>query len=144
MKIRLVNTPTGFIPETDDDAELKRKLKIGNTFEATIREVRNPKFHRLFFALLNCSWEFLTEQQQEFFKNNKDKFRETLLIATGYTESFYDVKRQAWLEKPRSIAFGSMSEADFSNFYERAKDVIFNYFVPADRLDEFEQQLKWF
>jgi len=144
MKIRVVNTSTGFVPETDADHEAKKKLKIGATYEATFRELRNPKFHRLFFALLNCSWEFLTEQQQEFFKDNKDKFRETLLIATGYTETFYDIKRQAWLEKPRSMAFDSMSEADFSDFYERAKDVIFRYFIPSERLNEFENSLKWF
>jgi hypothetical protein len=144
MKIRVVNTPTGFVPETDADYELKKKLKRGAVYEAVFREVRNPKFHRLFFALLNTSWEYLTEEQQAFFKNNVDKFRETLLIATGYTETFYDIRRQAWLEKPRSIAFDKMSEADFSDFYERAKDVIFNYFIPDVKRDEFEQQLRFF
>jgi len=144
MKIRVVNTPTGFVPETDSDYELKKKLKRGAVYEVTVREVRNPKFHRLFFALLNCSWEYLTEQQQEFFKNNVDKFRETLLIATGYTETFYDVRRNAWLEKPRSMAFDKMSESDFHDFYEKAKDVIFNYFIKADLRDEFEEQIKWF
>ena len=109
-----------------------------------VKEVRNPKFLRLFFALLNCSWQYLTEQQQAFFKDNIEKFRETLLIATGYTETFYDIRRQAWLEKPRSIAFDKMTEADFSDFYERAKDVIFNYFIPDVKRDEFEQQLRFF
>ena len=144
MKLRVVNTPTGFVPETDDDAELKRKLKIGKTFEVTITQVRNPRFHRLFFALLNCSWEFLTEEQQRFFHDSKEKFREALLLATGYSETFYDIKRHAWLEKPRSMAFGNMSESDFSNFYERAKDVIFRYFIAEARKDAFEEQLKWF
>lgn len=144
MKIRVVNTPTGFVPETDADYEAKKKLKRGAVYEAVFREVRNPKFHRLFFALLNCSWEYLTEEQRNFFKDNIDKFRETLLIATGYTETFYDIKRNTWLEKPRSMAFDKMSEADFSDFYERAKDVIFNYFVKPELRDEFEQQLKWF
>jgi len=144
MKINLVVTSDGFRCVSDDDYEKKRKLKVGSIVEGTFREYRNYAFLKKFFALLNCSWEFLTEQQQEFFKDNKDKFRETLLIATGYTETFYDIKRQAWLEKPRSMAFDSMSEADFSDFYERAKDVIFRYFIPSDRLDEFENSLKWF
>ena len=144
MKFRVVNTATGLVPETDADHELKKKMKIGATYEVTVKEVRNPKFLRLFFALLNCSWQYLTEQQQAFFKDNIEKFRETLLIATGYTETFYDIRRQAWLEKPRSIAFDKMSEADFSDFYERAKDVIFNYFIPEVKRDEFEQQLRFF
>ena len=144
MKLRVVNTATGLVPETDSDAELKRRMKIGATYEVTVKEVRNPKFLRLFFALLNCSWQYMTEQQQAFFKDNIEKFRETLLIATGYTETFYDIRRQAWLEKPRSIAFDKMSEADFSDFYERAKDVIFNYFIPEVNRDEFEKQLRFF
>lgn len=144
MKLRVVNTATGLVPETDSDAELKRRMKIGATYEVTVKEVRNPKFLRLFFALLNCSWQYLTEQQQTFFKDNVEKFRETLLIATGYTETFYDIRRQAWLEKPRSIAFDKMTEADFSDFYERAKDVIFNYFIPEVNRDDFEKQLRFF
>ena len=144
MKIRVVNTPTGFVPETDADYEAKKKLKRGAVYEAVFREARNPRFHRLFFALLNCSWAYLTEEQQTFFKDNIDKFRDTLLIATGYTETFYDIGRNAWLEKPRSIAFDKMSESDFHDFYERAKDVIFNCFIKAELRDEFEQQLKWF
>lgn len=144
MKLRVVNTATGLVPETDSDAEVKRRMKIGATYEVTVKEVRNPKFLRLFFALLNCSWQYLTEQQQAFFKDNVEKFRETLLIATGYTETFYDIRRKAWLEKPRSIAFDKMTEADFSIFYERAKDVIFNYFIPEVKRDEFEQQLRYF
>lgn len=144
MKLRVVNTATGLVPETDSDAELKRRMKIGATYEVTVKEVRNPKFHRLFFALLNCAWSYLTEQQQTFFNDNVEKFRETLLIATGYTETFYDIKRHAWLEKPRSIAFDKMTESDFSNFYERSKDVIFNYFIPEVKRDEFEQQLRFF
>jgi len=144
MKLRVVNTATGFIPETDSDAELKRRMKIGETYEVTVKEVRNPKFLRLFFALLNCAWGYLTEQQQAFFKDNVEKFRETLLIATGYTETFYDIRRKAWLEKPRSIAFDKMTEADFEDFYSRSKDCIFRFFIPEVKRDEFEQQLRYF
>ena len=144
MKINLVVTGDGFRCASDDDYEKKRKLKVGSVVEVTFREYRNYAFLKKFFALLNCSWNYLNEQQQAFFKDNVEKFRETLLIATGYSETFYDVKRRAWLERPRSIAFDKMAESDFSDFYERAKDVIFNYFIPDVNRDEFEQQLKWF
>ena len=144
MKINLVVTGDGFRCASDDDYEKKRKLKVGSVVEGTFREYRNYAFLKKFFALLNCSWNYLNEQQQAFFKDNVEKFRETLLIATGYSETFYDIKRRAWLERPRSIAFDKMTESDFSDFYERAKDVIFNYFIPDVNRDEFEQQLKWF
>lgn len=143
MKLYLVNTLTGLVPYTDDDYEAKCKLKIGSVYETTVKEVRNVKFHRLFFALLNCAWEYLSEPLQ-LKLGNKEHFRETLLVATGHTTTFYDIERQEWLERAKSIAFDKMDESEFSDFYERAKDVIYNYFIPNVNKKEFEQHLKNF
>lgn len=143
MKIKLLNTAEGFKCLLDEDYEEKRKLKIGQVYEAEIKQVRNPKFLRKFFALLRCSWEYLSERQQEFFHNNPEKFRETLLLLTGYSESFYDPNRKEWLERAKSISFGSMSESEFSDFYERAKDAIYQL-IPNINREEFENQLMFF
>ena len=69
MKLRVVNTPTGFVPETDDDFEVKRKLKIGKTYEAVFKEVRNPLFNRKFHAMVRVAWEYLPEAYQDKFGN---------------------------------------------------------------------------
>ena len=144
MKLRVVNTPTGFVPETDEDAEVKRKLKRGATYEITIKEVRNVKFHRLYFALINCAWEYLTEQQRAFFKDDVERFRETVQIAAGHYEPCYSIARQEWIEKPKSIAFDKLSESDFSSLYERVKDVIYQTFITNINKKEFEENLRFF
>ena len=143
MKIKLLNTAEGFKCLLDEDFDEKRKLKIGKVYEAEIKQIRNPKFLRKFFALLRCAWEYLNERQQEFFHNNPEKFRETLLLLTGYSESFYDPIRKEWLERAKSISFASMSESEFSDFYERAKDAIYQL-IPSINKEEFEEQLQWF
>ena len=144
MKINVVCTAMGLVPFNDSDYDEKHKLKVGKVYEVTIKEARNIRLHRLFFALINCSWEFLGEWRQEFFHNDKDAYRETLTIAAGYYEPFYSPTRQEWLEKAKSIAFDKMDETEFSELYERVKDVIYKVYIPNDLKDEFEQQLKYF
>lgn len=141
MKIRLVNTSTGFVPETDEDYEVKRKMKIGRVYEATIKEVRNPKFLRMYFALIKCAWEYLTDAQRQFFYDNVDSFRKTVEIAAGHCEPVYNRTRNEWLDMPKSIAFDKMTESEFSVLYERVKDVLFTLFISNVNKDDFEKEL---
>ena len=144
MKMRVVNTASGFVPETDVDYEAKKKLKGGSTYEITIKEVRNPKFHRLYFSLINLSWEYISEQRRQFFHDDIEAYRKAVEIAAGHYEPVYSVARRMWLEMPKSIAFDKLSESDFHDLYERVKDVIVSLFIPDDVRDEFEKQLQWY
>ena len=144
MKLKLVCTSDGFRVADDNDYEQKRKLKKGAVYECTIKEVRNVKFHRLYFALINCAWSFLTESQQEFFRNDSETFRKTVEVCAGHYEPCYSVSRREWIEVPRSIAFDKLDETSFSELYEKIKDVIYQLFIVPERRDEFEQQLRFF
>ena len=52
MKLFVQNTTVGLLPLYPADLDEKRKLKIGETYEVTIRRPRNVQFHRKFFALI--------------------------------------------------------------------------------------------
>lgn len=144
MKFKVVNTTTGLVPETDSDYEVKRKLKIGASYEVTIKELRNPKFHRLYFSLINCAWEYLTENQQEFFHDDVEVFRKTVEVAAGHGEKIYSLSRGEWLEVPRSIAFDKLTESDFSSLYEKVKNVLYTTFISDKNRKAFEEQLRWY
>lgn len=144
MKINLVNTSEGFKCATDDDFEKKRLLKKGVTYECTIKEKRNLKFHRLYFSLINCAWSYLNEEQQSFFKNNEDVFRKCVEVAAGHYELCYSFARKEWIECPKSIAFDKLTESDFSTLYERVKDVLYNIFLKSINKEQFENQLKYY
>lgn len=143
MKIRLVCVAEGFRLETDDDYELKRQLKIGEVYEATIVRSRNPKFHRLYFQLIRCAWDNLGERWQTFF-GNREVFRKTLEVAAGHYEMIYLPSKREWVQVPKSIAFDKLSEEGFSMLYERVKDVLFTFFYNNVEQHEFEQQLKFY
>lgn len=144
MKLNVVNTSSGLVCATDKDFEQKRKLKVGAVYEVTIKEFRNYEFLKKYFALLNCAWAYLTEGQQRFFKDDVEKFRETVQIAAGHYEPCYSIARQEWIERPKSIAFDKLTESDFSALYERVREVIYQTFIPQVNKHEFEEQLKYF
>lgn len=49
------------IPATPDTRDfLHSKVKLGDVLTAEFKKVRNPKFHRLYFSLLNLGFEYYT------------------------------------------------------------------------------------
>lgn len=140
MKLNLQNTTRGLIPCYDDDFDEKKKLKIGEIYQVEIKLYRNYDFHKKYFALINCSWEYLTEKQQEFIKT-KDNFRETLQIEAGWCKMYYSIKRKDWFEESKSIAFDAMSEDEFETLYNAVKDVLFKTFLRNISEEEFMKNL---
>lgn len=144
MKLNVINTSTGFIPETQADSDLKAKLHIGHTYEVSLKHVRNPKFHRLYFALINCAWQHLDPKWRSFFGENIECFRKTVEVSAGHYEHIYSPSRREWIQVPKSISFESISETDFSSLYERVRQVLFEHFLLHVSMDEFDKELKYF
>ena len=136
MKLNLVRRADfSFIPASEDDKQAALKIKKGQAVEANIKVLRNYKLLRKFWAMVNTAFNFLSPQQREFFHDSVDGFRCTLEVAAGYYDEFYDATRRAWVQKPKSIAFDKMSEAEFDKLYEAVLDVIFKLFLETNRVD---------
>ncbi len=144
MRINLVFSNGVFKVADDEDYEKKKKLKRGVVYQCIIKEYRNYKFLKLYFALINCAWEYLDECQRRFFNDNVECFREAAQVAAGHCEMCYSVKRHEWIEYPKSISFESMTEDEFSSLYNRVKDVIYQMFIPESNKEEFEENLRYF
>ena len=140
MKLNALNTAHGLVPCTDADFEQKRNLKIGQVYSVEVKLLRNYEFHKLYFALINCAWEYLTEKQQKFC-GNKKKFRKMLEMTAGYCETIYSIKKKEWVDIPLSISFEKLDEAGFRELYERVKDVLFLTFLKHITFEEFSKEL---
>ena len=123
MKLLLQNTPVGLVPLYDSDFDEKRKLKPGQVYQADIKVVRNLQFHRKMWAMLNTAWALLPEKTQQGFRSFEG-FRAYLLVSAGFYETYYSPRLKEFVEIPRSMSFASMDDAEFSDCYERVKDVI--------------------
>ena len=138
MKLHVINTSRGLlIPETDEDYEKKGTLKIGETYSVEVRLVRNPEFHRKYFAMLNCAWSCLPEKVQDGFKS-RENFRKYVQIAAGFSEPFFHPKA-GFIEFPKSISFESMDNIEFEDLYKRVRNVIdgiVSKYITAERFEE--------
>ncbi len=141
MKLQLLNTPLGLKPCYPEDYDETKKLKVGVVYEAEIRVPRNYQFHKLFFALLNTGYAYIPGEVQDKYFKSIDGFRKSVLIAAGFTKTFWSVKHQAFLEEAESISFSSMDEARFREVYDRCKDVVFSLISRYVSVEEFESNL---
>lgn len=145
MKINLVRrNDSSFIPASEDDKQAALKIKKGQAVEANIKVLRNYKLLKKFWAMINTAFSFLSPQQREFFHDSVDGFRCTIEVAAGYYDEFYDVTRRAWIQKPKSIAFDKMGEAEFSKLYEDVVNIVFKLFLPHVDRDTFYNAMKDF
>ena len=125
MKILLQNTALGLVPLYDSDLDEKRKLKVGQVYQADIKVVRNINFHRKMWAMLNTAWALLPEKTQNGFRSFEG-FRAYLLVAAGFYDTYFSPRLKEFVEVPKSMSFASMDEAEFSDCYEAIKNVIWN------------------
>lgn len=137
MKLLLCNTPHGLVPVYDEDLDAKKRLTLGETYEADVRLVRNPAFHRKFFALINTAWACLPEKRQNGFRS-VEGFRKYVTVAAGYYDTYFSPLRGEFIEEPRSIAFDNMDNAEFEDLYKSVREVINSIlgdYISEDRLE---------
>lgn len=128
MEVLLIKRPDGsFIPADQEQAELAAKLPVGKLIRSDMRRVRNPRFLRKFFALLQVGYEAwepsLTEFRGHPVQSTFQQFRDSVTILAG----FYDVSTSLngrVRVTPKSISFGSMPEEEFDQLYNAAIDVL--------------------
>lgn len=57
-ELALVRTAQGLVPATEADRETVSKWQAGQVVHGRFTRMRNPRFHRKFFALLDLAWEY--------------------------------------------------------------------------------------
>lgn len=150
MKINLIKQGQVLIPATPSDEDKIASIKNGQFLEADIKQKRNLKFHRKFFAMLNIGFEAFEPEQQDYkgqvAVKNFDRFRKDVIILAGFYDATYDIQGNLKLEA-HSISFGKMSEDEFNKVYNACCNVLLlkvlhNY--TRDDLDSVVEQLTRF
>lgn len=132
--ITLKRTMGGFVPANSYDENLMMKYQPGDIVRAKISKPRNVKHSNKFHALL----------QKVFPHQNMwptyDLFRKAIQRAVGY---FEEVNGQVF---DVSIAFDSMDQKEFEEFYDRVVMLVCERIIPgldkADLEREVDEILK--
>lgn len=122
-----MKTMGGYVPATDQDAEICLRHKLGDIIRADFKKMRNPNFHRKFFSLLNIGYEaWEPEPINNKFgtaEKNFDRFRSDCIILAGYYTQSIRVDGSVCVEA-QSISFGNMEEEDFNKLYSAVINVL--------------------
>ena len=120
-------TPSGFAPMNTED--LPSTWKMGEALFVTVKKPRNAKLHRKAFVLLDVVWPF-TEY------DTKDRLRAAMTIGAGFVHDIINpmTGEVAWM--PKSWAFSSMDDVEFSELYNRLIDVALRI-VPNSTRDDW-------
>jgi len=118
MKLHVIKTQTGLKPAYDSDYEVYSKIPLNEVFEIEYKKPRNLLFHRKYFALIKLAFENQTD-----YRNLNDLRRDISIVAGYYDEVVNKVTGEVY-KMPKSISFAQMDEIEFSELYEKTKDVI--------------------
>lgn len=135
MKLLVVRTLNGIKPAYDSDKEVFSKMPLNEVFEIEYTKRRNSKFHRKYFALIKLAFE----NQSDY--RTLEEMRHDLTIVCGYYNEHINKITGEIVKKADSISFGNMDDIQFSELYEKTKDVICKWLgIDNQTIDEEIQQ----
>lgn len=140
--LALVKTHNGYVPSCEQDQEIFSSHKLGAVIHADFKKMRNPKFHRKFFALLNLGFDSFEpvaiEGKHGPIEKNFEQFRADVTILAGFYEQAYRLDGTV-RTNAKSISFGSMSEHEFNKLYSAVINVllknVLTHYKDADEVD---------
>lgn len=108
--------------------EFVAKLKMGEGVGFDVKMVRNIRFHRKFFSLLDLAftmWEPTGEKTHrgEPISKDRERFREDITILAGHYEATYSVDGSVKLQA-KSISFAKCDEVAFDRLYRSVLNVV--------------------
>ena len=113
------------------DFDEKRKLKLGEDYEADIKVPRNLGFHKKFMALINIGCEN-SKLNMPF-----DTYRKYMTIKSGFFNAYQTPKGLYY--EAMSLSFSSMDDDQFADVYSKVLDKIIDDIGVTS--EEIEKQL---
>ncbi|WP_027798269.1 DUF1367 family protein [Paraburkholderia dilworthii] len=128
MEVLLTKTPQGYmIPLSESEADKCKRFKVGATVRAEVSAMRNHKFHRKFFAMLDVGFDAFDPPESEHrgmpVQKNRERFRKDCIIAAGFYDAVANLNGEVRAEA-HSISFASMDDAEFERVYSAVANVL--------------------
>jgi hypothetical protein len=106
------------VPVDEEAQKFLAQTKFGQDVMVEARRARNPRHHRKLFALLK-----LVVENQEHYKT-VEHLLDALKVATGNCKEYPTYDGTLRIIVPLSISFESMDQVAFSEWYDRAVNII--------------------
>lgn len=124
----------GLRPDDSEAEEALRGIGKDEIVGLVIRRPRNPRHHRLFFALLKIVFE-----NQERYRSEAELLA-AIKIATGHCVPITLTSgEKAFI--PSSISFGAMDQSAFEAFWEKVCTLVCTKIIPNLKREDLEAEL---
>ncbi len=134
-KAVFVRIGDGFYPVDDEGRAIVASVADGKQVMGEFKPSRNPRFHRMFFALL----KLLVDNTEKF--ETVDQALLAIKIACHEVDTQIDVATGNLCYIPRSISFESMDEARFRRLFDRALYVITERWLIGTKADDLRNEV---
>ena len=114
-------------PVDEEGFEIFAKLKDGRDVTVDVKQSRNPRHHRLAFAI----FRFVQIHSPIMSDRSIEEIKTAVKIATGYVGTFVDCQTGQTCYVPKSIAFEAMDQTEFNRFFDDACRVVATRWLPA-------------
>lgn len=138
MKIICRKVGRSLVPVDDEGFDALAKVRDGRDVTVEFKKARNPRHHRLFFALVN----FAKLHSETMTEASTEQIKTALKLATGYVDTYVDRETGKCCYVPRSIAWESCDQLEFNKFFDAAVNVIVNrWMAPGTTSEEVRREI---
>ena len=131
------------VPVDQEGLDLLGSIADESDVVVNVGQKRNPKHHRLFFAILNfCVKHAINPETGELLFDVADKklaienAKLAVKVASSEIDPFIDPISGKLFWVPRSMAYDAMDETRFSDFFDRAVYIITHRWMPEGTTEQ--------
>lgn len=138
MEIILRKRGNSLVPVDEHGRDVLSKIKDGRDVGCDVIQRRNPRHHRLYWAML----KLLSEHTDTFAGKDPEIISIALKIATGLVKAFVDQETGKTVMVPLSISFAAMDQTKFNQFFDAAcKTISERWFPPGTTSEDIRREL---
>lgn len=141
MEVFLTKTMSGALVPMDQETEAFKRFKAGSVIRCEVKEMRNGRFFRKWWALAKVGFDLWTETMPgvEYkgveIEPSFDRFRKDLTVLSGYYDPVFNVRGEVRME-PKSLKWSSMDEVEFAELYQKTLTTIISKIIPNRKMTE--------
>jgi hypothetical protein len=109
-----------------EGADLLAAMRLGREVVVEVKQARNPKHHRLYWAMIR----FIRMHSPVMAGFPEERIHEQLKLRCGLFEQFIDLESGKVITRVGSIAWESMDQTSFNIFFDNAVEVILRWMPP--------------
>lgn len=135
MKILLQKHLGSLRPVDEAGQEALQKLANGATVMVELKQPRNARHHRLYWALMS-----VVCQNQERYPDTYT-LHSAIKIAAGIRTEF-ELPNGVKGYIPGSVSFSKMDQTEFSAFYDKVCDLVAKHFLPGVTSEQLKREVE--